>query len=192
MCTRLDSPWDSILEAVLTVSPNRQYRGIFNPTTPATTGPEWIPIRICVRVCVHLCRQHHIPYMCKWVGVCVWDAPLSVANICHLLLITGLTAKEPLRLSVGCSQQNLASTKLQNDQHTTCLMSCHTCLTYSHHLMYVGPLLDLVFYQMLEKYIRASTYNFVLPLYYCHGIFGSQLIFPFLHQVTNKIILSSK
>ena len=37
--------WLSIREAVLTVSPNRQYRGIFAPTTPATTGPEWIPQR---------------------------------------------------------------------------------------------------------------------------------------------------
>jgi hypothetical protein len=33
-----------ILAAVLTVSPNRQYRGTFRPTTPATTGPEWIPV----------------------------------------------------------------------------------------------------------------------------------------------------
>lgn len=33
------SPFDSILEAVFTVSPNKQYRGIFNPTTPAHTGP---------------------------------------------------------------------------------------------------------------------------------------------------------
>lgn len=31
---------DSILEAVLTVSPNRQYRGILIPTTPAAQGPE--------------------------------------------------------------------------------------------------------------------------------------------------------
>jgi hypothetical protein len=36
----LRSPVDSILEAVLTVSPNRQYRGILSPTTPATQGPE--------------------------------------------------------------------------------------------------------------------------------------------------------
>ena len=36
----LPSPLDSILLAVLTVSPNRQYRGIFRPTTPAHTGPE--------------------------------------------------------------------------------------------------------------------------------------------------------
>jgi hypothetical protein len=33
-----------IRAAVLTVSPNRQYRGTFRPTTPATTGPEWIPV----------------------------------------------------------------------------------------------------------------------------------------------------
>ena len=35
----LPSPYDSILLAVLTVSPNKQYRGILLPTTPATTGP---------------------------------------------------------------------------------------------------------------------------------------------------------
>jgi len=29
-------------EAVLTVSPKRQYRGIFSPTTPATTGPSTV------------------------------------------------------------------------------------------------------------------------------------------------------
>lgn len=34
------SPWDSILDAVLTVSPNKQYLGIFRPTTPATHDPE--------------------------------------------------------------------------------------------------------------------------------------------------------
>ena len=33
---------DSILEAMLTVSPNKQYGGIVVPTTPATTGPDKI------------------------------------------------------------------------------------------------------------------------------------------------------
>ena len=51
----LRSPLDSIRDAMLTVSPNKQYRGIFNPTTPAnkvnpyldskvhgaTMGPIW-------------------------------------------------------------------------------------------------------------------------------------------------------
>lgn len=36
----LREPCDSIREAVLTVSPNKQNRGIFSPTTPATHGPE--------------------------------------------------------------------------------------------------------------------------------------------------------
>ena len=40
------SPCDSILEAVLTVSPNRQYLGIFTPTTPAQQGPVCRPILI--------------------------------------------------------------------------------------------------------------------------------------------------
>ena len=34
------SPFDSILEAVLTVSPNKQYLGIFKPTTPAHAAPK--------------------------------------------------------------------------------------------------------------------------------------------------------
>ena len=39
-CSHSRSPVDSILDAVLTVSPNRQYLGIFMPTTPATHAPE--------------------------------------------------------------------------------------------------------------------------------------------------------
>ena len=36
----LPSPFDSIRDAVLTVSPNKQYLGILRPTTPATTEPN--------------------------------------------------------------------------------------------------------------------------------------------------------
>lgn len=42
-------PLLSILEAVLTLSPNKQYLGIDNPTTPATTPPVWMPIRRLMR-----------------------------------------------------------------------------------------------------------------------------------------------
>ena len=35
----LRNPVDSILEVVLTVSPNKQYLGILMPTTPAAHGP---------------------------------------------------------------------------------------------------------------------------------------------------------
>ena len=38
-------PFDSILEAVFTVSPKRQYLGIVKPTTPATTEPVCKPGR---------------------------------------------------------------------------------------------------------------------------------------------------
>lgn len=38
-CSLIPSLVDSILEAVFTVSPNKQYRGILVPTTPATTAP---------------------------------------------------------------------------------------------------------------------------------------------------------
>lgn len=40
MWTFRGKPTDSILEAVFTVSPNKQYLGIFRPTTPATQWPE--------------------------------------------------------------------------------------------------------------------------------------------------------
>ena len=40
----MGSPVDCILEATLTVSPKRQYRGILAPTTPAVVAPLWIPI----------------------------------------------------------------------------------------------------------------------------------------------------
>lgn len=33
-------PLDSILDAVFTVSPNKQYLGILSPTTPVTHGPR--------------------------------------------------------------------------------------------------------------------------------------------------------
>ena len=36
----IPSPDDCILDVVLIVSPNRQYLGIFDPTTPATIFPE--------------------------------------------------------------------------------------------------------------------------------------------------------
>lgn len=38
-------PLDSILEAQFTVSPNKQYRGIFSPTTPATHDPTRVKMR---------------------------------------------------------------------------------------------------------------------------------------------------
>jgi len=44
------SPVDSILLAVLTVSPNKQYLGIFTPTIPATTGPNNTHVLVLVLV----------------------------------------------------------------------------------------------------------------------------------------------
>ena len=39
------SPLDSILLAMFTVSPNRQYLGMVRPTTPAAHPPLCIPLR---------------------------------------------------------------------------------------------------------------------------------------------------
>ena len=44
---------DSILEAVLTVSPNRQYLGMVSPTTPATHDPEHRHTHIHTHTHVH-------------------------------------------------------------------------------------------------------------------------------------------
>ncbi len=57
-------PPDSILLAVLTVSPNKQYLGILSPTTPATHGPV-------------MCVSHKY---CKYLH-CSWDI-LSVKTTC--------------------------------------------------------------------------------------------------------------
>lgn len=38
---------DSNLLATVTLWPKRQYLGIFLPTTPASTEPVWMPMRIC-------------------------------------------------------------------------------------------------------------------------------------------------
>merc|ERR1719412_1042662 len=42
------SPDDCILDVVLMESPNRQYRGILDPTTPATIFPVCTPARIVI------------------------------------------------------------------------------------------------------------------------------------------------
>ena len=47
----LRSPLDSSLAAVLTVSPNRQYLGIFIPTTPAQHVPA-AKQQNCCRLCI--------------------------------------------------------------------------------------------------------------------------------------------
>ena len=46
------SPDDSNRDAVLMVSPNKQYLGIFLPTTPAAHGPTWIIVASCYLVSV--------------------------------------------------------------------------------------------------------------------------------------------
>lgn len=88
-CTLLGSPWLSIREAVFTVSPNKQYRGILYPTTPAKTGPVWIPTLICTER-TGLKRDHQIPLLLllrynlhkikktsRYLAPTVWQIPLS-------------------------------------------------------------------------------------------------------------------
>ena len=51
-------PCDSILDAMLTVSPKRQYRGILLPTTPAAQGPINDKTNKYQVICViDLCRK---------------------------------------------------------------------------------------------------------------------------------------
>ena len=56
----LPSPFDSIRDAVFTVSPNKQYRGILSPTTPATHGPEEQQRDLKYSRCYHQGRNRHI------------------------------------------------------------------------------------------------------------------------------------
>lgn len=53
----LRSPVDSILEAVLMVSPNKQYLGIFCPTTPAQHGPIIEGILSLLRIILYSVSQ---------------------------------------------------------------------------------------------------------------------------------------
>lgn len=41
---------DCILDAVLTVSPKKQYLGTFIPTIPATAAPVWIPVHAQITI----------------------------------------------------------------------------------------------------------------------------------------------
>ena len=61
MIKDLRSPVLSILDEVLTVSPNRQYLGIVVPTTPATTGPVKEIIRTRSTGMGHVTEQE------KWI-----------------------------------------------------------------------------------------------------------------------------
>jgi hypothetical protein len=79
-CILKASPWDSILLAVLTVSPNKQYLGILRPTTPATQGPTQYIKRFmtdsmhrgprCVYLCAFLCGAAVVPWVCGVLRTC--------------------------------------------------------------------------------------------------------------------------
>lgn len=77
------SPLDSIRDDVLTVSPNRQYRGIFRPTTPAHTGPATHTGRRRfvhkVELKQHLCLTPPFYWLHKFV--------ILLSLIRHLLLL---------------------------------------------------------------------------------------------------------
>ena len=70
----LRSPKFSILDAMWTVCPNKQKRGIVIPTTPATTGPEptkdqqndWHSFPPKVRRNARKGQQQHFPCLFRW------------------------------------------------------------------------------------------------------------------------------
>ena len=64
------SPFDSILDEVLTVSPNRQYRGMARPTTPATTGPD--SETETVYICCSLIINSRLSRCSTARGSCFW------------------------------------------------------------------------------------------------------------------------
>ena len=57
----IPSPLDSILDAVLTVSPNKQYLGILRPTTPAQADPEGVGNRIIKSLQIHFISDGSLP-----------------------------------------------------------------------------------------------------------------------------------
>lgn len=58
---------DSILEAVLTVSPNRQYLGILYPTIPATHGPALSSKEAYIQQCSRGLQRKNI-ILCYYKG----------------------------------------------------------------------------------------------------------------------------
>ena len=70
----LRSPKFSILDAMWTVCPNKQKRGIVIPTTPATTGPEqtkdqqndWRTFPPKVGRNARKGQQQHFPCLFRW------------------------------------------------------------------------------------------------------------------------------
>lgn len=87
MTPDLRFPLVSSLDAVLTVSPNRQYRGIVRPTTPATQGPIFH-----IDTCVGLHRMLVLrPEMQVNRHVCVGAMPLNKEDMTRCFIqATGL------------------------------------------------------------------------------------------------------
>ena len=88
--------FDSMREVVFTVSPNKQYRGIFIPTTPTATGPEcnpWIvyisTIRIYIFICCFFTLKHlaiHHQHSCKKKLVkTIWFCMFEIALFIFLM-----------------------------------------------------------------------------------------------------------
>jgi hypothetical protein len=66
---------------VLTVSPNKQKRGIFEPTTPATHVPECIPIRNLNGI-PGKCDILNCPQWCKRFKATVAISPACRSPFC--------------------------------------------------------------------------------------------------------------
>lgn len=83
MCKQLaqiPSLVDSIRDAVFTVSPNKQYRGILVPTTPATTGPVWDTILYYTKFTTRACSwtNHNWP---EWMPARIFSCVVGLCGI---------------------------------------------------------------------------------------------------------------
>lgn len=69
-------------EAVFTVSPNKQYRGIVSPTTPAQHGPVWSPI-LSLKGVLGKCRIQNLPLWCSKSNamVAIWNKHVLLLSI---------------------------------------------------------------------------------------------------------------
>ena len=66
-------------EAVLTVSPNKQYRGIVMPTTPATTGPAKYTIPISIKLVALIQYRRDFPKVSVHLIV-LFDQTINMAS----------------------------------------------------------------------------------------------------------------
>lgn len=173
-CTLLGSPWLSIREAVFTVSPNKQYRGILYPTTPAKTGPVWIPTLICTER-TGLKRDHQIPLLLllrynlhkikktsRYLAPTVWHYPWATnQNQTQTVFITLQNYLVPFQLSSisPCRGHHFLISSPQEE--FSCSPTSHTWSQVAYSVLYQTSFIKI---HVFEIHLHYMYQQFILLL----------------------------